>query len=123
MQFLQLVIDELYKYLPNNWQQVALYCSKYNSLCQTKFFVDIGNGYIDCYNLGIDKYELYDLFERISKIIMAERDKLPKRKRWSIMTATINSIGKFSMDFDYSDLTDSFVDKSLQWEKQLLNKQ
>lgn len=114
------VFDAIIGYLPNCWKRVAIYTSIFNSLKEVKYFVDLGKGYSDCYDIyNGNKYDLYDLFERINKICLEVRQKLPKKRQWSIFKMYITSDGKMNADFDYSDLEKEFVNARLNWEKSL----
>ena len=109
-------------HLPNKWEKFALYIAFVGNMSSHKFFVDSGKGYISCFDLGYEKATLREIFMSIEDILIEEREKLPKKKRWSVFTLLVDSNGEFEANYSYDDISDTFTEYQRNWEKKLINK-
>ena len=117
----QKIFDYITDYLPKNWEKLALYFAFSGNMSSHKFYVDTGNGYIDCFHMGYDKSILNNIFLSLEDMLIDERNKLPNDKQWSIFTMFVDSKGKFNVDYQYGDISHDFVERHLQWEEKYIN--
>lgn len=114
---LQEIFDVLLGYLPKKWKKVALYSAASGNMTSTKFYVDCGKGYIDCFHLDYDKTTLIKIFFTIESILSAERKGLTGIHKWTVFTMFVNSKGKVEANYDYTDISETYIDYHAEWEK------
>lgn len=114
---LQLIFDHFFQYFSKKWVRIALYCSFVDDIVNPKLFIDIGKGYIDCYQTQYKTQELLHLFFEIEEILSHERKKLSNINRWNVFTMTIDNNGTINADYDYSNISDSFMEHQFNWIK------
>lgn len=117
----QNVFDILQKGLPDEWDKVILYAMYDDNSYSIKYYVSSGKGkYTDCFNLGImTKAQLIKQFMEIDKVISSERKTLSEKEKWTSLTMTIESNGKFLTKFDYSFIEDP-IEYEQKWKKLML---
>lgn len=117
----QNIFDILQKGLPDVWDKVILYAVYDDNSYSIKYYVSSEKGrYIDCFSLGImTKAQLIKQFMEIDKIISSDRKTLSEKEKWTCLTMTIESNGKFYTKFDYSLIEDS-IEYEQKWKKLML---
>ena len=116
----QSIFDEVYSYLPNDWDKVVIYLEYGESSYSMSFYVNESGHYTKCYDLkGISDEELYQSFKRINNAVAIERNMISGEK-WSNMTMVVERSGKMNVNFDYTDLTDKAYEYSKKWKKKYL---
>ena len=113
----QEIFNNILGYLPKKWKKVALYFAFSGNMVSHKFYVDCGKGYIDCFQMGYDKAILRQIFFSIEDILINERESLPEGNVWNVFTMFISASGKFDTNYDYTDLSETFIDYQDNWEK------
>ena len=84
---------------------------------ECKYYVDKGDGYVDCYLLeGFEAKEFYNLAMDLKQILSAERNTLPKRKQWSVFTMSVASTGKFNVEYFYDNISKTYITYRQEWE-------
>lgn len=116
----QKIFNIISKYLPKNWKNLSLYFAFTENMISHKYYVDLGKGYIDCFHLGYDKATLRQIFFPIDNILMQERNELPKSKQWTVFTMFISSSGKFNVNYDYEDISKTFIEYEQKWEEKYI---
>ena len=119
-QVIQKVFNNVSVYLPSGWKKFALYIAFSGNTSFHKFYVDTGNGYVDCFHLGYDKPTLRNIFISIEDILLEERQKLPQKKTWNIFTMFVYGTGKFEINFGYEDVSDTFLEHHQKWENDFI---
>lgn len=117
----QKIFDCISDYLPTNWRKLAFYFAFSGNMSSHKFYVDMGNGYVDCFHMGYTKEILNNIFFPIEDILIEERENMPENKRWSIFTMFAYSTGKFEANYEYGDISKTFVEHQKQWEEKNIN--
>lgn len=117
---LQLIFDVISSYLPKKWKKVALYFAISGNLIDPKFYVDLGQGYIDCFQLGYEDNILMDIFFSLEKILTAERNALAAKNKWSVFTMFVTSTGKVEANYEYNDIRDTYIDYQQNWERKYI---
>ena len=116
----QSIFDEVYKYLPNDWDKVVIYLEYGESSYSISFYVKESGQFIKCYDLNdISDEALYQSFRRINNEVMVQRNKIIGEK-WSNMTMVVDRSGKMQVDFDYTDLTEKAYQYSKEWKNKYL---
>ncbi len=119
------VINNVYKcvekYLPKKWKNLALYFLFSGNMVLRKFYVDEGAGFKDCFNMGYDKSTLRQIFYAIEDILYQEREKLSSTKRWNVFSLFVDSEGKFELNLEYDDVSETFIEHQEQWESVYIN--
>ena len=110
------------EHLPNNWKKLALYFLFSGNMTSRKFYVDNGQGYVDCCNMGYEKTILRQIFYQIEDILYDERNKLPKKDQWSVFTMFVKKSGEFDVKYEYGDFGETFVEHQTNWEKENIYK-
>lgn len=111
------------KHLPKNWESVAIYFAIVDNMFDFKYYVNCGNGYVDCFNLKeYDDISYKMLAINLKKTLSLSRDTLPKEKQWSVFTMFVNCSGKFNVDYLYDNISDIFVPYRKEWEKTYINR-
>ena len=118
----QKIYDELEKYFPAGWNKVIYYAEYGEGVYQMEFFVsDYKGEYIKCFDIpGVTMRELLDTFKIIDGYIKKTRSNLSEKDRWTNMTVTMYSTGKFEAHFDYTDLSENGYEYKKAWKKQYL---
>lgn len=120
----QEVLNTVIDYLPENWERVAIYFARVNSMIDFNYYVDDGKGYESAYTrkeYNSDDYN--ELTLDLNDLLMAERDKLPKKKQWSVFTMFVQSSGKFKVDYSYDNISKTFLEYKEKWEQEyIINK-
>ena len=115
------VFSKIEDHLPSDWQRVAIYFAKVNKMMDFKYYVDTGDGYVVNLRLAdYDGLECAKLTIAIDKLLMAERDKLPKKQQWSVFTMFIDSSGKFKVDYYYDNISKTFPQYKADWESKFI---
>ena len=117
-EILQEVVDLLLNYLPKKWKSFALYSEFVGSMSMTKFYIDSGKGYKDCYQFGYDRQSLIELFFKIEAVLLSERNQLKGKKRWNVFTMFVDSEGNLEFKLDYTDISKTYVNYCIEWEKE-----
>ena len=87
-----------------------------------KYYVkDQAGKYIDCYNLQeFTEDDIVKTYIEIDKVLYPERQKLAADKRWSVLTFSIDSEGKFKSEFSYDDIDADYLKYIGEWKKKYL---
>ena len=120
----QSVVDGLRPILPEKWESVIYRADYTEGSYSMKYYVDFGDGkYIDCFKLEkLSKQQILATFRSINKTISTERQNLPDKERWSVMTMMIAPSGRFKTDFDYRDISENMISYQAEWEQRYLGK-
>ena len=115
------VFNYLYESLPDNWDRVVFYAMLSEGRYTMKYFVDFGDGkMIDCFTLkNISKSSLFKVFSDIYNVLKEQIENLPQKEQWSSFIMQINGDGSFNANFDYEDISNSFVEKTKDIEKRI----
>ena len=116
----QSIFDEVYKYLPDDWDKVVIYLEYGESSYSISFYVKEFGQFIKCYDLNdISDESLYQSFGKINNEVMVQRNLIVGEK-WSNMTMVVDRSGKMQVDFDYTDLTEKAYQYSKDWKNKYL---
>lgn len=114
---IQQIHDAIADYLPDSWERYAVYFAISGNMFEFKYYVDEGKGYVDCYALGgYNAVSFYSLAIEMKQILSSERNKLPKREQWSVFTMSVDSTGKFKVEYFYDDISKSYIAYRQEWE-------
>lgn len=118
----QKIFDELQKILPDEWNRVAFFAGYTKGSYSMKYYVDDGKtGYVDCFKLSnVNKSTVIRLFMSIDKIISSERNKLDESKKWTVLSLFIDSEGKITAKFDYTDISENAISYEKEWKEKWL---
>ena len=108
--------------LPDAWNKVVFRAEYREGSYSMKYYVKDQTGkYIDCYNLQeITEDDIVKAYIEIDKFLYPERQKLAADKRWSVLTFSIDSEGKFKTDFSYADIDADYLKYTEEWKKKYL---
>lgn len=114
----QKIFNLMVDHLPENWEKFSMYFATVDNMMDFKYYIDVGNGYIDCFNQeNYNKKDFIKLTFSIDEILSAEKNALPKKKRWTVFTMHVSSTGKFKVDYFYDDISKNFIEYREKWEK------
>lgn len=118
----QEIFSELKKVLPLEWSRIAFFAGYTKGSYTMKYYIDDGKtGYIDCFKLGnVNKSSLVRLFMNIDKIISPNRNSLDESKKWTVLSLFVNSEGKISAKFDYTDISENAIAYEQEWKERWL---
>lgn len=106
--------------LPKNWERVCLYAQISKDSCELFFHVKIGDKYIYCFDLeksyGISRKELREKFKELQGLLSPDQ----KEKNWYVLTFILNSDGKFSVEYEYTDYSENSLDYQRIWKEKYL---
>ena len=106
--------------LPKNWERVCLYAQISTDSCEFFFHVKIGDKYIYCFDLeksyGISRKELREKFKELHGLLSPDQ----KEKNWYVLTFILNSDGKFSVEYEYTDYSENSLDYQRIWKEKYL---
>ena len=113
------ILDDV---LPEVWTSVVFRAEYREGSYSMKYYVKNKTGnYIDCYNLQeIAENDIVNAYIRIDKVLYPERQKLAEDKRWSVLTFTIESDGRFKTEFTYADIDEDYLKFIGEWKKKYL---
>lgn len=114
---LQEIFDKIIDCLPNGWHRFALYSAFTGDMSNSKFYVDCGKGYIDCFKMKYSESMLLELFFDIESILMVERNQLKGKKRWNVFTMFVDSEGNVKAHYDYTNIKKCSIEHQINWEK------
>ena len=119
----QQVFDEISPFLPENWSRLLYRCFYTTGSWSMKFYVDRGTGeYVDCFKLAPSaRTKILQLFQHLDQIIASFRNREPDNKKWTAMTLSVTETGDFHADFGYTDLSESTVNYTMEWEAKYLH--
>ena len=118
----QTIFNIISDYLPKKWDKVAMYFLCSGNMFISKFYVDMGNGFVDCYNLGYQRPVLGRIFRSLEAVLIKERTELPPKNVWSVFTMLVDSNGKFEADYEYEDVSETFIEHQKKWEEKHIKK-
>ena len=110
------IFSKIKDYLPKEWTKTALYFLFSGNMISHEFYVDSGNGFVSCFNMGYDDSTINNIFDSIENILINEREKLPPKKAWSVFTMFIDKSGKFDIKYDYGNMLNKFIKYQKKWE-------
>ena len=88
--------------------------------CEFFFHVKIGVKYINCFDLeksyGISRKELREKFKELHVLLSPDQ----KEKNWYVLTFILNSDGKFSVEYEYTDYSENSLDYQRIWKEKYL---
>ena len=113
------ILDDV---LPEVWTSVVFRAEYREGSYSMKYYVKNKTGnYIDCYNLQeIAENDIVNAYIKIDKVLYPERQKLAEDKRWSVLTFTIESDGRFKTEFTYADIDEDYLKFIGEWKKKYL---
>lgn len=121
---LQNIVSILERTLPGDWESVVFYVEYPADAFSIEYFVktQAKNGYIKCFDTpGISRSDLISNFIEIDEVISPVREALKPSKKWNSMTLVLESSGKFRVDYDYSDVSDSAYARKKEWKARYLS--
>ena len=117
----QNIFEKIQDVLPHDWKRVMFYAGYTKGSYSMKYYVDNGDGYIDCFNLGnIKKTQLIQLFMSIDKIISCERKSLEENNKWTVLSMFVSSDGMVKTEFDYTDISENIISYENKWKQKYL---
>jgi hypothetical protein len=63
---------------------------------------------------------LDNAFRSLRNVLLKERKELPKEKQWSVFTMFVYSTGKFTSNYEYGDVSETFIEYQKNWEKKYI---
>lgn len=115
------LFDELMNVVPAEWDRIVLYVEYTAASYCFKYFVKIGNRYIDCFDLkGVNEDMLIKEFMKFDEIIRPSRTGLSGKNKWSVMTIMLQNDGNFNTEFDYTDISENSVEYFQKWKEKYL---
>ena len=119
-QTIEYVLNTITNKLQKKWVKIALYFIFCKDVYSYRLYTDLGQGYINCYNLGIKDDIIDDLFSNINDILSKEKEKLQKNM-WGILTLDATADGKINFDYNVDDITETYPELSKKWSEQYEN--
>lgn len=118
----QSIFEEIQDYLPDSWTKVVFMAGYTEGSYNMKFYVsDDGKSFVDCFSLkNCTKAQLIKLFMGIDKLLSKERKHLADKDRWTVMTLSAHSDGRFKASFDYENISENFLTYEKEWKKHYL---
>ncbi|MDE6834011.1 MAG: antitoxin YezG family protein [Ruminococcus sp.] len=118
----QNIFSIIEKILPENWNKIVLYVQYDKISYSIACYVDNGNGkYIDYFDMPEVSNDLINnVCSEIDREIYPERRKLSKEQKWYVMTMKVSSDGKFSVEYDYNDVSGNIIEHFIEWKKKYL---
>lgn len=117
----QNVFDELQDVLPDEWNSVIFFAGYTDDSYSMKYYIKDKNGVYDCFNqFGADRAQLINMFVNIDKLLSFERENLEEAQRWTVFTMIVDNQGNMKTYYDYTDISENFIDYEKEWEKKYL---
>lgn len=114
------ITENLVKCLPDGWEKVCTYIQVSKNSYEVFFHVKIGGKYIQCFNLekdfGIKRNTLRESFKSIAQSSKDDQ----AEKKWYVMTFLLSADGKFSVEYEYTDYSETSLDYMSQWKNKYL---
>lgn len=115
------LFGELMNVVPAEWDRIVLYVEYTAASYSFKYFVKVGNKYIDCFDLkGVSEELLIEKFMKFDEIIRPSRAELSGENKWSVMTIIFQNDGNFNAEFDYTDISENSVEYFQKWKAKYL---
>lgn len=118
----QKLFDILIDFLPENWSKLAYMAEFYEGSYSMKFYVKTQNtDYISCLDMeNFDNNKFIIKTIELNKIISENRMQLDESKRWNAMAMIVDSNGKMTTDFDYTNQINDPIEYQNNWEEKHL---
>lgn len=118
----QKIFDILIDFLPENWSKLAYMAEFYEGSYSMKFYVKTQNtDYISCLDMeNFDNNKFIIKTIELNKIISENRMQLDESKRWNAMAMIVDSNGKMTTDFDYTNQINDPIEYQNNWEEKHL---
>lgn len=101
--YLNQSVETLYKLLPTGWEKVVLYAEIDTMHYNIFFYVKYNGVYYQCYNLKklcrTTENEIDEFATKWYEIALRNKE----QENWTAYTLTINSSGKFEVEYSYED--------------------
>ena len=114
------IAETLKSILPSNWEKVVLFGQIEESSYELFFYVKIENKYVQCFELEktheITRKDLRSIFKKLFNIFKPYQ----AQDKWTVCTFILSSRGKFSIKYDYEDLSDNLLKYKEDWKKKYL---
>jgi len=120
----QLIANELHTVLPTGWTKTVLYAEITENAYEIFYYC-----FVEGEDISIQCYKLPSLYEITEKQIDVTIDRIAAiikkaytetEDKWSVMTFNINSMGKFNVEYDYSDLSEGSYEFKKVWKDKYL---
>ena len=117
------IMDILADILPQKWARAVYRADYTEGSYSMKYYVDLGDGeYTDCFKLGTPtKSQVLSAFRAMNEKIITYRQSLSDKEKWSVLTMTVDSSGKFKADFDFTNISEIPVSYQTDWENRYLH--
>ena len=113
------VYNLISEHLPKKWDRLAIYYAVVNNMVDFKYYVDLGKGYVACFNLkDFSKESFRALRSALGDVLLEERKQLQQDKQWSVFSMFVSSSGKFKINFGYDNISETFHQYHENWEKE-----
>ena len=102
----QSVVEELVKYLPDDWEKVAMNVEVSEHHCSAVFFVMINGEYI--YSLDLQKkygIDVICLCKDLLPILLPDQ----QEKNYYAMNFYLKNTGEFNVEYDYDEPENSYI--------------
>ena len=120
----QVLVTNVYNYIVDNLlskcKKIALYYYSFNGVTSRKFYVDFGDGFKDCFNMGYDRSIIRNILNNIERIITESKIILNKNEKWNLMTLLMKSNKKFDIEFKFVDLSQTYLEHQKERENQYI---
>lgn len=115
----QKIYETISGVIHEDWTKIIYRADYANGSWGMIFYIATNEGLIkDCYSLhGISQAKLLDVFSSLNSQIKEWQTK----EKWSVMTISISSDGKFKTDFDYNSISENVIDYYKKWENKYLH--
>ena len=118
----QNTFDLLLDCLPADWNRLIFFSFYTNGSYSMKYYTKNENSeWIDCFSQkDVTRSDLIKLFIKIDNVLSEERNHLTDKERWTVFTMIVDSNGKMTSEFDYTDISDRVIEYEREWEKKYL---
>lgn len=117
----QFIFNQISEFLPDNWNRLVFRADYTENSYSVKFYINDGNQTISCFELpNVKKEQLIKTFIRIDSELSKERVSMCKEEKWTVMTMCVDSNGHIKTDFDYTDISENYIDYMSSWEQKFL---
>lgn len=118
----EIILDYVTKRLSLKWKKIAFYYAFNKTAWSCDFFVDTGNGYNDCYHIGVDNTVLREISFTINNQYLGGEKELLPLDMWGILTFEATSKGNLDFNYQIENLNETFPDHVEQWSNQYYRK-
>lgn len=107
-------------YLPKKWNKLIIFYWNYKESSSFNFFIDLGKGYQNFKEIGLQVSDYIDIFSKLKYIMKNDLEQLETNKKWTAFMMCVDSSGKFNVEYGFDVVDEKFILYEKKWMSKFL---